>query len=60
MSIPVTPADQPSLFAGIAPGTGRTKHGPQGLLEELIRQGLDPDAFKYAVRLVAELDRGTK
>jgi hypothetical protein len=53
----VAPAEQSSLFAEIAPGTGRPKHGPQGLLEALVRQGLDPDALQAAVRLVAELDR---
>jgi hypothetical protein len=53
----VAPAEQLPLFAEVAPATGRPKHGPQGLLEELIRQGLDPDALQAAVRLVAELDR---
>jgi hypothetical protein len=51
---PVTPAEQPALFAEAQSAWT----GPQGLLKALVRQGLDPDALKYAVWLVLELDRG--
>jgi hypothetical protein len=53
MAIPVTPAEQPALAES-------AWTGPRGLLKALIRQGLDPEALKYAAMLVAELDRGTK
>jgi hypothetical protein len=56
MATRIAPAEQPSLFREAESAWT----GPRGLLKALIRQGLDPDALKYAAMLVAELDRGSK